>query len=64
VKQSPFKELESLFITWFKQTRGSNAGISGTLLREKAPHIITRLGITILKLLMAESTVSRSNSVV
>jgi hypothetical protein len=31
--------------TWFKQARGSNAEISGTLLREKVVHIATRLGI-------------------
>jgi hypothetical protein len=30
---------------WFKQARGSNAITSGTLLREKALHIATRLGI-------------------
>jgi hypothetical protein len=45
LKQSPFQELESLIITEFKQARGSNAVISGTLLREKALHIATRLGI-------------------
>jgi hypothetical protein len=45
LKQSPFEELESLLATWFKQARGSNAVISGTLLRERALHIATRLGI-------------------
>jgi hypothetical protein len=45
LKQSPFEELESLLAVWFKQARGSNAVISGTLLREKALHISTRLGI-------------------
>jgi hypothetical protein len=41
LKQSPFEELESLLVAWFEQARGS----SGTLLREKALHIATRLGI-------------------
>jgi hypothetical protein len=45
LKQSPFEELESLLAMWFKQARGSNAVISGTLLREKALHIASRLGI-------------------
>jgi hypothetical protein len=45
LKQSPFEELESLLTAWFKQARGSNAVISGTLLTEKALHIATRLGI-------------------
>jgi hypothetical protein len=45
LKQSPFEELESLLAAWFKQATGSNAVISGTLLREKALHIATRLGI-------------------
>jgi hypothetical protein len=45
LKQSPFEELESLFATWFKQAKGSSAVNSGTLLREKALHIVTRLGI-------------------
>jgi hypothetical protein len=45
LKQSPFEELESLLDAWFKQARGSNAVISGSLLREKALHIATRLGI-------------------
>jgi hypothetical protein len=34
--RSPFEELESLLAAWLKQARGSNAVISGTLLREKA----------------------------
>jgi hypothetical protein len=34
---------------WFKQARGSNAVTSGTLLREKALHIATRLGIEFFK---------------
>jgi hypothetical protein len=45
LKESPFEELESLLAAWFKQARGSNAVISGTLLKEKALHIATRLGI-------------------
>jgi hypothetical protein len=45
LKQSPFEELESLLATWFKQAGGSNAVISGILLRKKALHIATRLGI-------------------
>jgi hypothetical protein len=45
LKQSPLEELESLLATWFKQARGSNAVISGALLREKALHIATRFGI-------------------
>jgi hypothetical protein len=45
LKQSPFEELESLLAAWFKQGRGSSAVISCTLLREKALHIATRLGI-------------------
>jgi hypothetical protein len=45
VKQSPFQELESWLATWLKQARGSSAVISGTLLREKALHIATRLDI-------------------
>jgi hypothetical protein len=45
LKQSPFEELGSLLAAWFKQARGSNAVISGTLLREKALHIATKLGI-------------------
>jgi hypothetical protein len=45
LKQSPFEELEGLLATWFKQARGSNAVITGTLLREKVLHIATRLGI-------------------
>jgi hypothetical protein len=45
LKQSPFQELESLLATWFKQTRGSNAVISGTMLRVKAQHTDTWLGI-------------------
>jgi hypothetical protein len=49
LKQSPFEEPESLLAMWFKQARGSNAAISGTLLREKALHIATRLGIEDLK---------------
>jgi hypothetical protein len=49
LKQSPFEELESLLPVWFKQARGSNAVIRGTLLREKALHIATRLGIEDLK---------------
>jgi hypothetical protein len=32
-------------VAWFKQARGSNPVITGTLLREKALHIATRLGI-------------------
>jgi hypothetical protein len=39
LKQSPFEELESLLAVWFKQARGINAVISGTLPREKALHI-------------------------
>jgi hypothetical protein len=49
LKQSPFEELESLLATWFKQARGSNTVISGTLLREKALHIATRLALKISK---------------
>jgi hypothetical protein len=49
LKQSPFEELESLLAAWFKRARSSNAVISGTLLREKALHIATRLGIEDLK---------------
>jgi hypothetical protein len=49
LKQSPFEELESLLAAWFKQARGSNAVTSGTLLRERALHIATRLGIEDLK---------------
>jgi hypothetical protein len=45
LKQSPFEELETLLAAWFKQARGSNAVISGTLLRERALLIATRLGI-------------------
>jgi hypothetical protein len=45
LKQSPFEELESLLAAWFKQARGSNVVISGSLLKEKALHIATRLGI-------------------
>jgi hypothetical protein len=45
LKQSPFEELESLLAMWFKEARGSNAVINGTLLRERALHIATRLGI-------------------
>jgi hypothetical protein len=45
LKQSPFQELESLFAAWFKQARGSSAVISGTLLRENALRIATRLDI-------------------
>jgi hypothetical protein len=33
-----------LLIAWFKQATGSNAVISGSLLREEALHIVTRLG--------------------
>jgi hypothetical protein len=45
LKQSPFEELEILLPAWFKQAKGSSAVISGSLLREKALHIATRLGI-------------------
>jgi hypothetical protein len=34
-----------LLAAWFKQARGSNAVISGTLLRERALDTATRLGI-------------------
>jgi hypothetical protein len=33
-----------LLVSWFEQATGSNAVISGSLLREKALHIATRLG--------------------
>jgi hypothetical protein len=49
LKQSPFEELESLLAASVKQARGSNAVISGTLLREKALHTATRLGIEDIK---------------
>jgi hypothetical protein len=45
LKQSPFQELESLLAAWFQESRGSSAIISGTLLRERAQHIATRLVI-------------------
>jgi hypothetical protein len=38
------RELVSLLAAWVKQTRGSNATINDTVLREKALHITTRLG--------------------
>jgi hypothetical protein len=43
LKQAPLQELDSLLAAWVKQTRGSNATISDTTLREKALHIATRL---------------------
>jgi hypothetical protein len=45
VKQTPFQELVNLLAVWFKQARCSTAVISDTLLKEKALHIATRLGI-------------------
>jgi hypothetical protein len=33
-----------LLVAWFKQAGGNNAAISGSLLREKALYIATRLG--------------------
>jgi hypothetical protein len=45
LKQPPFQELESLLAMWFKQARGSNAVISGTLPSQNALRIATRLGI-------------------
>jgi len=44
LKQSAFQEKESLLAAWFKQARGECHNY-GTLLREKAVHIATRLGI-------------------
>jgi hypothetical protein len=32
-------------IAWFEEARGISVVISGTLLREKASHMATRLGI-------------------
>jgi hypothetical protein len=45
VKQSPFQGLESLLLAWFEEARVISVVISGTLLREKASHMATRLGI-------------------
>lgn len=44
LEQPAFQEWESLLVTWFKQARGSNAVISGSLLWEKSQDIGTRLG--------------------
>jgi hypothetical protein len=38
LKQPLFEELERLSATWFKQARGSNAVISGTLQRKGFTH--------------------------
>jgi hypothetical protein len=45
LKQPPFQELENLLATWFKQARGINAVISGTLPSQNALPIASRLGI-------------------
>ncbi|XP_063243689.1 tigger transposable element-derived protein 4-like [Bacillus rossius redtenbacheri] len=45
VKDSTFKELESLLYEWFICARSSNLPINGNVLREKAKVIALRLGI-------------------
>jgi hypothetical protein len=63
LKQSQFEELESLLAVWFKQARGSNAVISGTLLKEKLYTLPQSWALKISKPLMAGSAVSSSNTV-
>jgi len=44
LQQSAFQEKESLLAAWFKQARAVCRNY-GTLLREKAVHFVTRLGV-------------------
>jgi hypothetical protein len=53
-----------LLAAWFKQATGSNAAISGTLLREKRLYTLPQgWALKISKPQMAGSTVSSSDSV-
>lgn len=45
IKTSPYEELENMVKEWFVNTRAANLPVDGKLLREKALHIATRLGI-------------------
>uniref|UniRef100_F6WUM2 HTH CENPB-type domain-containing protein n=1 Tax=Xenopus tropicalis TaxID=8364 RepID=F6WUM2_XENTR len=45
VTQSKYEQMEKLLQEWFAGLHASNVPISGIMLREKAVHIATRLGI-------------------
>jgi hypothetical protein len=45
LKRSPLEKLECALAAWFKLACESNASIDSTHLKEKALHIVTRLGI-------------------
>jgi hypothetical protein len=45
LKTSPWEELETILLEWFKQAHATKASIDGTHLKEKALHVVTHLGI-------------------
>jgi hypothetical protein len=45
LKTSPLKELETILVAWFKQTRTASASIDGPHLKEKALLVADHLGI-------------------
>jgi len=44
LKTSPLEEPETFLSAWFKQACTPNASIDGHHLKEKAPHVVARLG--------------------
>jgi centromere protein B len=45
LKLSPLEKVESALAAWFKPARESNASVDGTHLKDKALHIVDRLGV-------------------